>query len=178
MTLQPDDVNDARFGSPRRRDNYDMGQVHDYLDVVEAVLGQWTTRVAALRTHNDELRAALADGRSAGPATEDVRRAILGPDPLDADSLTEVTFEVVRGHHGYDRAHVENFMDEVRASVLELRRRLEDLRSEHRLLQDQFPPEARLDYRPAPLPQQRRSSARAGRQKVRTWRARLFDRFG
>lgn len=178
MTLQPDDVNDARFGSPRRRDNYDMGQVHDYLDVVEAALGQWTKRVSTLRAHNDDLRSALAGGTAADPATEDVRRAILGPDPLDADSLTEFTFDVVRGHHGYDRAPVEAFMDEVRASVLELRRRLEDLRSEHRLLQDQLPPESRLDYRPAPLPHGTPAHDSVSRPKVSTWKARLFGRFG
>ena len=66
MPLTPEDVSNKRFTPVRLREGYDMGEVDQFLDEVEAEL-------ARLTTENDELRAKLAavqSGADAGETTQ------------------------------------------------------------------------------------------------------------
>ena len=62
MPLTPEDVSNKRFTPVRLREGYDMGEVDQFLDEVEAEL-------ARLTKENDDLRSKLATAqRSGGPA--------------------------------------------------------------------------------------------------------------
>jgi DivIVA domain-containing protein len=61
MPLTPEDVSNKRFTPVRLREGYDMGEVDQFLDEVEAEL-------ARLTKENDDLRAKLAAAQSAGGA--------------------------------------------------------------------------------------------------------------
>jgi DivIVA domain-containing protein len=63
MPLTPEDVSNKRFTPVRLREGYDMGEVDQFLDEVEAEL-------ARLTTENDELRAKLAAVQSGADAGE------------------------------------------------------------------------------------------------------------
>src|SRR5690242_1199666 len=59
MPLTPEDVSNKRFTPVRLREGYDMGEVDQFLDEVEAEL-------ARLTKENDDLRSKLAAAQSAG----------------------------------------------------------------------------------------------------------------
>ncbi|HYG94037.1 MAG TPA: DivIVA domain-containing protein [Nocardioides sp.] len=61
MPLTPEDVSNKRFTPVRLREGYDMGEVDQFLDEVEAEL-------ARLTQENDELRAKLAAAQGGGGA--------------------------------------------------------------------------------------------------------------
>lgn len=61
MPLTPEDVSNKRFTPVRLREGYDMGEVDQFLDEVEAEL-------ARLTKENDDLRAKLAEAQRAGGA--------------------------------------------------------------------------------------------------------------
>ena len=61
MPLTPEDVSNKRFTPVRLREGYDMGEVDQFLDEVEAEL-------ARLTKENEELRAKLAAAQSGAPA--------------------------------------------------------------------------------------------------------------
>lgn len=61
MPLTPEDVSNKRFTPVRLREGYDMGEVDQFLDEVEAEL-------ARLTQENDDLRAKLAAAQSGAPA--------------------------------------------------------------------------------------------------------------
>jgi DivIVA domain-containing protein len=61
MPLTPEDVSNKRFTPVRLREGYDMGEVDQFLDEVEAEL-------ARLTKENDDLRAKLSAAQSAGGA--------------------------------------------------------------------------------------------------------------
>jgi DivIVA domain-containing protein len=61
MPLTPEDVSNKRFTPVRLREGYDMGEVDQFLDEVEAEL-------ARLTKENDDLRAKLASAQSGAPA--------------------------------------------------------------------------------------------------------------
>ncbi|TIC88633.1 DivIVA domain-containing protein [Nocardioides sp. GY 10113] len=61
MPLTPEDVSNKRFTPVRLREGYDMGEVDQFLDEVEAEL-------ARLTQENDDLRAKLAAAQSGSPA--------------------------------------------------------------------------------------------------------------
>jgi DivIVA domain-containing protein len=61
MPLTPEDVSNKRFTPVRLREGYDMGEVDQFLDEVEAEL-------ARLTKENDDLRAKLATAQSGAPA--------------------------------------------------------------------------------------------------------------
>ena len=61
MALTPEDVSNKRFTAVRLREGYDMGEVDQFLDEVEAEL----TRLV---TENDELRAKLEAAQTGRPA--------------------------------------------------------------------------------------------------------------
>src|SRR4051794_35201691 len=59
MPLTPEDVSNKRFTPVRLREGYDMGEVDQFLDEVEAEL-------ARLTRENDDLRAKLAAAQTGG----------------------------------------------------------------------------------------------------------------
>jgi len=65
MPLTPEDVSNKRFTPVRLREGYDMGEVDQFLDEVEAEL-------ARLTKENDELRAKLAAAQAEGGAVPPV----------------------------------------------------------------------------------------------------------
>ena len=62
MPLTPEDVSNKRFTPVRLREGYDMGEVDQFLDEVEAEL-------ARLTQENEELRAKLAAAQSGAPVS-------------------------------------------------------------------------------------------------------------
>lgn len=62
MPLTPEDVSNKRFTPVRLREGYDMGEVDQFLDEVEAEL-------ARLTKENDDLRSKLSAAQSGGPST-------------------------------------------------------------------------------------------------------------
>ena len=82
MPLTPEDVSNKRFTPVRLREGYDMGEVDQFLDEVEAEL-------ARLTKENDALRAKLSAVQGAGesytpPAPEPVKE----PEPAPAPTPT------------------------------------------------------------------------------------------
>src|SRR3954447_650858 len=64
MPLTPEDVSNKRFTPVRLREGYDMGEVDQFLDEVEAEL-------ARLTKENDDLRAKLSSAQTGGPSYQD-----------------------------------------------------------------------------------------------------------
>src|SRR3954454_898312 len=63
MPLTPEDVSNKRFTPVRLREGYDMGEVDQFLDEVEAEL-------ARLTRENDDLRAKLQTAQTGGSASQ------------------------------------------------------------------------------------------------------------
>ena len=76
MPLTPEDVSNKRFTPVRLREGYDMGEVDQFLDEVEAEL-------ARLTRENDDLRSKLAAAQQGGgtPATAPVKEPVKAPEP-------------------------------------------------------------------------------------------------
>jgi len=78
MPLTPEDVSNKRFTPVRLREGYDMGEVDQFLDEVEAEL-------ARLTKENDDLRAKLSAAQSgastSAPATTSFAPAAPEPEP-------------------------------------------------------------------------------------------------
>ena len=74
MPLTPEDVSNKRFTPVRLREGYDMGEVDQFLDEVEAEL-------ARLTKENDDLRAQLSQVQSGGPATQAFTPPAPTPEP-------------------------------------------------------------------------------------------------
>jgi DivIVA domain-containing protein len=77
MPLTPEDVSNKRFTPVRLREGYDMGEVDQFLDEVEAEL-------ARLTKENDDLRSKLAAAQTGGsstPAPAPVSFAPAAPEP-------------------------------------------------------------------------------------------------
>ncbi|WP_236554277.1 DivIVA domain-containing protein, partial [Nocardioides sp. AX2bis] len=64
MPLTPEDVSNKRFTPVRLREGYDMGEVDQFLDEVEAEL-------ARLTKENDDLRAKLASAQGADSGSDE-----------------------------------------------------------------------------------------------------------
>src|SRR3954469_13844764 len=64
MPLTPEDVSNKRFTPVRLREGYDMGEVDQFLDEVEAEL-------ARLTKENDDLRAKLSSAQTGGASYQD-----------------------------------------------------------------------------------------------------------
>jgi DivIVA domain-containing protein len=103
MPLTPEDVSNKRFTPVRLREGYDMGEVDQFLDEVEAEL-------ARLTQENDELRAKLSAAQSGAPAFDsyDTATAItpvteapvvqpVAPEPAPAPVAAPVASEVSGG---------------------------------------------------------------------------------
>ncbi|PWN03587.1 cell division protein DivIVA [Nocardioides silvaticus] len=74
MPLTPEDVSNKRFTPVRLREGYDMGEVDQFLDEVEAEL-------ARLTAENDELRAKLAAAQAGGGSSFEPAPTQLTPVP-------------------------------------------------------------------------------------------------
>jgi DivIVA domain-containing protein len=72
MPLTPEDVSNKRFTPVRLREGYDMGEVDQFLDEVEAEL-------ARLTKENDDLRAKLAAAQTGAPAAFDPQPTVQTP---------------------------------------------------------------------------------------------------
>ncbi|WP_300676796.1 DivIVA domain-containing protein [Nocardioides sp.] len=75
MPLTPEDVSNKRFTPVRLREGYDMGEVDQFLDEVEAEL-------ARLTKENDDLRAKLASAQSGEQAPAPVAAPAPTPEPV------------------------------------------------------------------------------------------------
>jgi DivIVA domain-containing protein len=75
MPLTPEDVSNKRFTPVRLREGYDMGEVDQFLDEVEAEL-------ARLNKENEDLRAQLAAGGHAPVAPTPVEPKVEAPAPV------------------------------------------------------------------------------------------------
>ncbi len=95
MPLTPEDVSNKRFTPVRLREGYDMGEVDQFLDEVEAELTRLTRE-------NEDLRSKLATAQQGGaPAPAPVRESALEPDgapqpvaaaaPVETVKVTTVT---------------------------------------------------------------------------------------
>jgi DivIVA domain-containing protein len=97
MPLTPEDVSNKRFTPVRLREGYDMGEVDQFLDEVEAEL-------ARLTKENDDLRAKLSAAQTGGaasfePAATQQTPAVKEPEPEPEPAPTPVAApvpEVVR----------------------------------------------------------------------------------
>jgi DivIVA domain-containing protein len=77
MPLTPEDVSNKRFTPVRLREGYDMGEVDQFLDEVEAEL-------ARLTKENDDLRSKLSSAQSSGGVTETAPQPVVqekAPEP-------------------------------------------------------------------------------------------------
>jgi DivIVA domain-containing protein len=74
MPLTPEDVSNKRFTPVRLREGYDMGEVDQFLDEVEAEL-------ARLTRENDDLRSKLAAAQQGGPAQAAAPEKAPEPEP-------------------------------------------------------------------------------------------------
>ncbi|WP_263457646.1 DivIVA domain-containing protein [Nocardioides pantholopis] len=79
MPLTPEDVSNKRFTPVRLREGYDMGEVDQFLDEVEAEL-------ARLTKENDDLRAKLSAAQSGAPAPAPAEKA---PEPVVQEKAPE-----------------------------------------------------------------------------------------
>ncbi|MCD4526351.1 DivIVA domain-containing protein [Nocardioides sp. cx-173] len=81
MPLTPEDVSNKRFTPVRLREGYDMGEVDQFLDEVEAEL-------ARLTKENDDLRAKLASAQS-GSSSGASAPAETAPQPVVVEKAPE-----------------------------------------------------------------------------------------
>jgi len=81
MPLTPEDVSNKRFTPVRLREGYDMGEVDQFLDEVEAELARLTRENEDLRS---KLSAAQQGGGSPAPAQEKAPEPVKAPEPAAA----------------------------------------------------------------------------------------------
>ncbi len=81
MPLTPEDVSNKRFTPVRLREGYDMGEVDQFLDEVEAEL-------ARLTKENDDLRSKLSSAQSGAPVSAPAP-AETAPQPVVAERTPE-----------------------------------------------------------------------------------------
>src|SRR5512141_301369 len=85
MPLTPEDVSNKRFTPVRLREGYDMGEVDQFLDEVEAEL-------ARLTRENDDLRSKLSAAQSgAGEAPAAPEPVAAAPEPEPEPTPTTQT---------------------------------------------------------------------------------------
>ena len=90
MPLTPEDVSNKRFTPVRLREGYDMGEVDQFLDEVEAEL-------ARLTKENDDLRSKLAAAQSAGGASSAPVEAAPAPEKTPAPVAAPAAAPAARG---------------------------------------------------------------------------------
>ena len=90
MPLTPEDVSNKRFTPVRLREGYDMGEVDQFLDEVEAEL-------ARLTRENEDLRSKLSAAQQGGGSTPADRGAGAGS---GADGIAPDATKAPRRAHG------------------------------------------------------------------------------
>jgi DivIVA domain-containing protein len=93
MPLTPEDVSNKRFTPVRLREGYDMGEVDQFLDEVEAEL-------ARLTKENDDLRSKLAAAQGSGAVSEPAPQPRVeekAPEPTPAPAPAPAPAPVVAG---------------------------------------------------------------------------------
>ncbi len=96
MPLTPEDVSNKRFTPVRLREGYDMGEVDQFLDEVEAELDRLTKE-------NDDLRTKLSAAQSSGgeavaaptPALEKAPEPVAAPAPVAVAPVQEIKVATV-----------------------------------------------------------------------------------
>jgi DivIVA domain-containing protein len=86
MPLTPEDVSNKRFTPVRLREGYDMGEVDQFLDEVEAELARLTRENDDLRT---KLSAAQSGGGEAAPVAQPYAPQPVVPEPVAASPEPE-----------------------------------------------------------------------------------------
>ena len=86
MPLTPEDVSNKRFTPVRLREGYDMGEVDQFLDEVEAEL-------ARLTKENDDLRGKLSAAQTGGGASFDPQPTVQTPAVVEPEPEPEPTPE-------------------------------------------------------------------------------------
>jgi DivIVA domain-containing protein len=86
MPLTPEDVSNKRFTPVRLREGYDMGEVDQFLDEVEAEL-------ARLTKENDDLRSKLSAAQTGGGASFDPQPTVQTPAAAEPEPEPEPTPE-------------------------------------------------------------------------------------
>lgn len=158
MPLTPEDVSNKRFTPVRLREGYDMGEVDQFLDEVEAELTRLTKE-------NDDLRAKLSAAQTSGAefvappapvAVEPEREPEPEPEPVAAAAPVVETIRVETVPDASNAAArlleiatrnadelVDGAKDEADRIVGEARTKAERLESESRAKADQMESEAR-----------------------------------
>lgn len=90
MPLTPEDVSNKRFTPVRLREGYDMGEVDQFLDEVEAEL-------ARLTKENEDLRAKLAAAQAGAPASVPAPAPVVETKPEPAPVPTPAPAAPVAG---------------------------------------------------------------------------------
>src|SRR4051812_36801934 len=91
MPLTPEDVSLKRFTPVRLREGYDMGEVDQFLDEVEAELARLTGENEDLRT---KLSAAQQGGDAPAPVAEDKSEPVKAAEPAPAAAPVTQTIKV------------------------------------------------------------------------------------
>jgi DivIVA domain-containing protein len=97
MPLTPEDVSNKRFTPVRLREGYDMGEVDQFLDEVEAEL-------ARLTRENEDLRSKLSTAQQGGassapapaPVEEKAPEPVKAPEPTPAPAPTPAPSETIK----------------------------------------------------------------------------------
>ncbi|QYJ04751.1 DivIVA domain-containing protein [Nocardioides panacisoli] len=90
MPLTPEDVSNKRFTPVRLREGYDMGEVDQFLDEVEAELARLTTENDELRTKLSAAQAGDPEATAAIPTTPPVVEKQPEPEPEPEPEPTPV----------------------------------------------------------------------------------------
>jgi DivIVA domain-containing protein len=89
MPLTPEDVSNKRFTPVRLREGYDMGEVDQFLDEVEAEL-------ARLTKENEDLRSKLSAAQGASGRTEQAPEAPQQEKAVEAPAVAATPAETIR----------------------------------------------------------------------------------
>ncbi len=89
MPLTPEDVSNKRFTPVRLREGYDMGEVDQFLDEVEAEL-------ARLTKENEDLRSKLSAAQGAGGTSSIAPAPVPIPEPVVEKAPEPVTAPAAR----------------------------------------------------------------------------------
>ena len=151
MPLTPEDVSNKRFTPVRLREGYDMGEVDQFLDEVEAEL-------ARLTKENDDLRVQLSQVQSGGAPTEAFTppAPVAEPEPVVAAAAPVETIRVETVPEASNAAArlleiatrnadelVEDAKDQADKIIGEARTKAERLESESKTKADRMEADAR-----------------------------------
>ena len=149
MPLTPEDVSNKRFTPVRLREGYDMGEVDQFLDEVEAELARLTRENEDLRS---KLSAAQQSGRSTpapAPVQERVPEPVKVPEPAPAPAAPAAPIETIKVATVADAATrnadelVGEAKDQADKIIGEARTKAERLEAESKVKSDRLESDAR-----------------------------------